>query len=103
MTRPEPTDVIAPRDDLPYTPVDFLREMFICAYPTGVILEYHGLRLHSHGFPEDGLSVWEVCTENDVFIESVNVSAFRSMTAFVEFLDEIGACDPDDREEWVNR
>lgn len=53
MTLPDPSDVIAPRDDLPYDTADFLGEMFAGAYPSGVVLEYHGLQLMSRHY-EDG-------------------------------------------------
>jgi hypothetical protein len=102
MTLPEPSDVIAPRDDLPYDTADFLGEMFVGAYPSGVVLEYHGLQLYSQHY-EDGPRVWDIHAENDALIETVNLSAFQTVTEFQEFLDKIVAYDPADREEWVSR
>ena len=58
MTLPDPTDVIAPRgDDLPYETSDFLQEMTEGAYPDGVVLDYHGLKLYSRCQYENGVRV----------------------------------------------
>jgi hypothetical protein len=102
MTLPDPSDVIAPRDDLPYDTADFLGEMFAGAYPSGVVLEYHGLQLMSRHY-EDGPRVWDIHAENDALIETVNLSAFQTASDLEKFLDKIVAYDPDDREEWVSR
>lgn len=102
MTLPDPTDVIAPRDDAPYEPTDFLKEMFQEAYVSGVVLEYHGLKLYSQHY-EGGRPIWDIFTEDDSYIETVNLSAFQSVSELEEFLNEIVAYDPDDREEWVSR
>ena len=103
MTLPEPTDVIAPREDLPYRTSDFLREMLEGAYPDGVVLEYHGLKLFSRCHYENGVRVFDVYTADEEYIETVNLAAYRTVTEVEEFLKEIVAYDPADRDEWVSR
>lgn len=98
-----PNDVIAPREDLPYQTSDFFGEMFVGANPDGTVLEYHGLQLLSRTNYDNGVRVYEIYTEDDALIEVVNLSAFRTMTEFKRFLDEIVAYNPANREEWVNR
>jgi len=99
---PEPTDVIAPRgDDVPYETSDFLKEMFQRAYPNGIVLKYHGLQLYSQHY-EDGPPIWEIYTEGGAYIETINLQAFRTITEMQQFLDEVVAYDPADRDEWVS-
>ena len=103
MTLPDPTDVIAPRgNDLPYETSDFLQEMMEGAYPDGVVLDYHGLKLYSRCQYENGVRVYDVYTEDENYVETVNLNAFRTITEVEQFLDEIVAYDPDDRNEWVS-
>ncbi|WP_230198714.1 hypothetical protein [Halopiger djelfimassiliensis] len=80
MTLPEPSDVIAPRDDLPYDTADFLGEMFANAYPDGVVLAYHGLKLYSRCQHENGVRVYDVYTEDETYIETLNLEAFQTAT-----------------------
>ncbi|MDS0284748.1 hypothetical protein [Haloarcula onubensis] len=102
MSLPDPTDVIAPRDDdVPYDAVDFLKEMFQESYLDGAVLEYHGLQLYSQHY-EDGDPIWDVYTEDDAYIDTLNLAAFRTVTELQRFLDEIVAYDPADRDEWVS-
>lgn len=99
----DPTDVIAPRgDDLPHETSEFLGQMMQGAYPDGVVLEYHGLKLYSRTNYENGIRVYDVYTEDTTFIETINLNAFRTITEVKQFLDEIVAYDPDDRDEWVS-
>lgn len=102
MSLPEPTDIIAPRDDIPYDTADFLKEMFQEAYLPNTVLKYHGLQLHSQHY-EGGIPIWDIYTEDAKYIETVNLTAFRTATDVEEFLDEIVTCDPDNRKEWKGR
>ncbi|ERH03261.1 MAG: hypothetical protein A07HR60_00959 [uncultured archaeon A07HR60] len=103
MTLPDPTDVIAPRgDDLPYETHEFISQMIEVAYPDGVVLEYHGLKLYSHTNYENGIRVDDVYTADQNYVETVNLNAFRTITEVKQFLDEIVAYDPTDRGEWVS-
>lgn len=99
---PDPADVIAPREDSPYEPVEFLKQMFTGAYPSGVVLEYYGLQLVGQ-HPTDEASIWSVHTADDTYVETLNLEAFRTVSELEELLDEMVAYDPGDREEWVNR
>jgi hypothetical protein len=102
MTLPDPTDVIAPRgDDLPYETSDFLQEMMEGAYPGGVVLDSHRLQLYSRCQYENGVRVYDVYTADENYVETVNRNAFRTITEVEQFLDEIVAYDPTDRDEWV--
>lgn len=101
MTLPDPTDVIAPREDTAFDTVDFFQQMFTGAYPHGTVVEYHGLQLYSEHY-EDGPRVWNVYTEDGNFVETLNLEAFQTITGLQGVLDEIVAYDPDDRDEWVN-
>jgi hypothetical protein len=75
VTLPDPTDVIAPRgDDLPYETSDFLQEMMEGAYPDGVVLDYHGLKLYSRCQYENGVRVYDVYTEDENYVETVNLT-----------------------------
>lgn len=102
MTLPDPTDVIAPRDDVPIDTVDFLRDLFQEAYLQGTVLKYHGLLLYSQHL-EDGLPVWDVYTADEEYVETLNLAAFQTVTDLHRQLEEIRAYDPVDREEWVSR
>ena len=104
MTLPDPTDVIAPREDVPYSTTDFLQEMFTGAYLTGTVLKYHSLLLYSEHY-EDGPRVWDVYIDEcdgQTYIETLNLEAFQTLTELEQALDEIVAYDPDDRDEWVS-
>lgn len=102
MSLPEPTDVIDPREDVPYSTFDFLTQMMEGVYPHGVALEYHDLVLISQVDDAQTTNVWHVHVEDGPMIESLNLDAFRTATELEEALDEIVAYGPADREEWVN-
>lgn len=102
MSLPEPTDVIAPRKDVPYETHAFIGQMLEGAYPYGVVLKYHGLRLYSHVDDDHRQNVWEIYTDDGDLIEVLNLDAFRTATALKHLLDEIVAYDPSDRSEWVS-
>lgn len=102
MSLPEPTDVIAPREDVPYETHEFLSRMMEGAYPYGVVLEYHGLKLYSNVGDDQIRNVWHVYAEDGAFIEVLNLDAFQTITELEQTLDEIVAYDPTDRDEWVS-
>ncbi|MFC7323270.1 hypothetical protein ACFQMF_01620 [Halorubrum rutilum] len=103
MTLPDPTDVIAPRgDDLPYETSGYLQEMMGGAYPDGVVLDYHGLKLHNRCQCKNGVPVYDIYTADENYVETVNLNAFRTITEVEQLLDEIVAYDPTDRDEWVS-
>ncbi|AKU09894.1 hypothetical protein [Haloferax gibbonsii] len=102
MTLPDPTDVIAPRDGLPCDTASFLRQMMEGAYPDGVVLDYYGLKLYSRCHYEDGVRIYDVYTEDENYVETVNLDAFQTITEVERLLDEVVAYDPTDRDEWVN-
>lgn len=105
MTLPDPVHVIAGggTEELPYDTADFLAEMLEGAYPDGVVLEYHGLQLYSRCHYEEGVRIFDVYTADYVYLETLNLGAFRSVTEIQHTLDEIVGYDPADRDEWVNR
>jgi hypothetical protein len=102
VSLPEPTDVIAPREGVPYTPCDFLSQMLEGAYPSGVVLEYHSFKLYSHVDEDHRHNIWAVHTEEGCLIETLNLDAFRTATEIEQLLEEIVLYDPSDRTEWVN-
>ena len=102
MTLPEPTDVIAPREEVPYETHEFLSQMMEGAYPYGVVLEYHGLKLYSRVDDDQVRNVWDVHAEEGGLIEVLNLDAFQTITDLEQALDEIVAYDPADRDEWVS-
>lgn len=103
MTLPDPTDVIAPRDEHGFQSVDFLQEMFTGAYGYLAIVQYYGFKLECHHY-EEGPRVWNVYTaDEEQYIETLNLEAFRTVTDLEAFLDELVDVDPDDREEWVSQ
>jgi len=102
VTLPEPTDVIAPREGMPYRPCDFFNQMLEGAYPSGVVLEYHGFKLYSHVDDEQRHNIWGVHTAEGQLIETLNLDAFRTATALEQLLEEIVLYDPRDRDEWVS-
>ena len=79
MTLPEPTDVIAPREGMPYRPCDFFSQMLEGAYPSGVVLEYHGFKLYSHADAEQRHNIWGVHTAEGQLIGTLNLDAFRQL------------------------
>lgn len=98
----EPTEVIAPREGLPHDRIDFLREMLQGSYAAGATLEYHGFELHCH-HEEGGARVWSIYNPDGVFIETVNLEAFRTVTELEAFLDKLVAYEPADRMGWKAR
>jgi hypothetical protein len=65
------------------------------------VLKYYGLQLYSQHY-EDGPPIWEIYTEDSVYIETINLQAFQTVTDIRQFLDEVVAYDPADRDEWVS-
>lgn len=103
MTLPDPIDVIAPRDGAAYDTVSFLQQMLEGTYSDGIVLEYYGLQLYSRGDADAGARIYDIYTEDGAYIETMNLSAFRTVTEIERFLDEIVAYDPSNRDEWVAR
>jgi len=51
---------------------------------------------------EKGVRVYNVYTADENYVETVNLNAFRTITEVEQFLDEVMAYDPTDRDEWVS-
>lgn len=100
MTLPDPSETIAPRDEMAFEPVDVLREMLVGAYPEGAVLAYYDLQLYSQHY-EDGPRVWAVHAEDGTYIETLNLDTYRTVSELEDTLQELAACDPDDRADWV--
>jgi len=95
----DPKVTLAPTEGQ-WDTVDYLRELFHGRYQYGDVVAFHDLRLECRD-GDVGPGVWGVYAAEGGYIETLNLKAFQTVTELQEFLLDMTACDPDDREDWV--
>ena len=74
--------------------------MFADVHTPDTVLTYYDLQLQ-YRFADGAGRVRDVYTADDTYIETLNLDTYRTVSELEDTLQELVACDPDDRADWL--